>query len=55
MFYLAGNYVTEALQREREFVERTAKTQERVRELLVGASREVWVCDPDDPSKSGKL
>lgn len=35
------------------FKQRNTKTQERVREQMANANREVWVCDPDDPHATG--
>lgn len=35
------------------FKQRNKKTQERVRELMANANREVWACDPDDPHMPG--
>lgn len=51
--YEVRNSVTAAENLRRIFQQRGARAQERVRSLLAVASREVWVCDPDDPLQSG--
>lgn len=51
--FFLENYYMRAQELQYRFKQRNTKTQERVREQMVNANREIWVCDPDDPHATG--
>lgn len=53
IFFFLENFVMRAQELQYRFKQRNKKTQERVRELMANASREVWACDPEDPHMTG--